>query len=212
VISRARDMVYIVDDDASVRQSLARLARSAGYDAGVFSSANEFLKSPLSTAVSCLVLDIRMPGMDGLSLQEKINSMEERRMPVVFISGHGDVPISVNAMKAGAVDFLSKPFNDDDLLNAIRSALQKARQTRDNRGRMTEVKKRLDTLTPREKEVLRWVVAGMLNKQVAGKLGIAEKTVKVHRGRVMQKMKVQSFAELVRVAQEAGVKYPVPAV
>jgi FixJ family two-component response regulator len=206
VISRARDMVYIVDDDASVRQSLARLARSAGYDAGVFSSANEFLKSPLSTVVSCLVLDIRMPGMDGLSLQEKINSMEERRMPVVFISGHGDVPISVNAMKAGAVDFLSKPFNDDDLLNAIRSALQKARQTRDNRGRMTEVRERLDTLTPREKEVLRWVVAGMLNKQVAGKLGIAEKTVKVHRGRVMKKMKVQSFAELVRIAQEAGVK------
>jgi FixJ family two-component response regulator len=141
-----------------------------------------------------------------------MNSLEARSMPIVFITGHGDVPQSVKAMKAGAVDFLSKPFIDTDLLDALERALQKDRQIKDKRSRKSDIEEKLDTLTPREKEILGWVVTGMLNKQVAGKLGIAEKTVKVHRSRVMAKMKVQSFAELVRLAQEAGIKTPAPAV
>lgn len=204
--------VYIVDDDASVRKSLCRLVGSAGYSAKAFSSAREFLESPLPGRPSCLVLDICMPGMTGLELQETINSLESRSLPVIFITGHGDVSQSVKAMKAGAVDFLSKPFNDTDLLDALQRALQKDRQIKDTRDRKSDIEGKLDTLTPREKEVLRWVVTGMLNKQVAGKLGISEKTVKVHRSRVMAKMKAQSFAELVRIAQEAGIKSPVPAV
>lgn len=208
----ARSTVYIVDDDASVRKSLGRLVRSAGYNDSVFSSAGEFLQGPLPTGPSCLVLDICMPGMDGLVLQETMNSPENRAMPIVFITGHGDVPQSVKAMKAGAIDFLSKPFNDTDLLDAIERALQKDRQIKDKCALKSGIEEKLDTLTPREKEVLRWVVTGMLNKQVAGKLGIAEKTVKVHRSRVMAKMKVRSFADLVRIAQEAGIKSLVPAV
>jgi RNA polymerase sigma factor (sigma-70 family) len=205
----ARETVYIVDDDASVRKSLDRLMRSAGFGAKIFSSAGEFLKSPLPTGPSCLVLDIRMPGMDGLELQETINSVEARSIPVIFITGHGNVPMGVKAMKAGAVDFLTKPFNDYELLNAIRIAFQKDEKSREKKARTSDIKERIDTLTPREREVMLWVVTGMLNKQVAGKLGITEKTVKAHRGRVMQKMKVQSFAELVRIAQESGIKSPI---
>ena len=153
-----------------------------------------------------------MPGIDGLELQEKINSVEARSIPVIFITGHGNVPMGVKAMKAGAVDFLTKPFNDHELLNAIRTAIQKDEKARKKRARTSDIKERLDTCTPREREVMRWVVTGMLNKQVAGKLGITEKTIKVHRGRVMQKMKVQSFAELVRIVQESGIKSPIPAI
>jgi FixJ family two-component response regulator len=208
----AHDTVYIVDDDASVRKSLDRLVRSAAFGASAFSSAEEFLKCPLPTGPSCLVLDICMPGMDGLELQETINSVEARSIPVIFITGHGNVPMGVKAMKAGAIDFLTKPFSDHELLNAIRTAIQKDEKAREKRARTSDIKERLDTCTPREREVMRWVVTGMLNKQVAGKLGITEKTVKVHRGRVMQKMKAQSFAELVRIAQESGIKSPIPAI
>lgn len=208
----ARPAIYIVDDDASVRKSLCRLVRSAGYSGIAFSCAGEFLQGPLPTGPSCLVLDICMPGMDGLALQETMNSLEARSMPIVFITGHGDVPQSVRAMKAGAVDFLSKPCSDENLFNAITTALQKDEKIRGQRSRTSDVKELLDTLTPREREVLRWVVTGILNKQVAGKLDISEKTVKVHRSRVMAKMKVQSFAELVRLAQEAGIKPPAPAI
>jgi FixJ family two-component response regulator len=196
--------VYIVDDDAPVRKGLCRLVGSAGYRAKSFSCAREFLESPAAAGPACLVLDICMPGMDGLELQETINSLESRSMPIIFMTGHGNVPASVKAMKAGAIDFLSKPFNDHEILSAISAAIQKDDKTREKRARTSDIKERLDALTPREKEVMRWVAAGMLNKQVAGKLGIAEKTIKVHRGRVMRKMKVQSFAELVRIAQEAG--------
>lgn len=212
MIAGAQSTVYIVDDDASVRKSLRRLVGSAGYNAIPFSSAKEFLESPLPSGPSCLVLDICMPDMDGLQLQETINALDDRCIPIVFITGHGDVPMSVKALKGGAVDFLLKPFNDGDLFRAIQTALQKDRQIRGVRARKSDIRQLLDTLTPREREVMRLVVTGMLNKQVAGRLGVAEKTVKVHRGRVMKKMKVQSFAELVRIAQESGIKSPVPVV
>jgi FixJ family two-component response regulator len=202
--------VYIVDDDASVRKSLDRLVRSAGFAARAFPSAKEFLKSPLPAGPSCLVLDIRMPGMDGLELQETINSVEARSLPVIFITGYGDVPTGVKAMKAGAIDFLTKPFNDSELLKAITIAVQKDEKAREKRVRTTEINERFAGCTPREREVMRWVVTGMLNKQVAGRLGITEKTVKVHRSRVMRKMKAASLAELVRMAQEYGMASPNP--
>lgn len=204
--------VYIVDDDASVRKSLDRLVRSAGYSAKAYSCAREFLDSPAANRPACLLLDICMPGMDGLVLQETMNSLENRAMPIIFITGHGDIPISVRAMKAGAVDFLLKPFNDTELLKAIKAAIKKdvIRLAKKTRG--AEIKELLGTLTPREYEIFAFVVTGMLNKQIASTLDISEKTVKVHRSRVMAKMKAQSFADLVRLAQEAGIKSPVPAV
>jgi FixJ family two-component response regulator len=197
--------VHIVDDDPSVRKSLLRLLRAHGFAARAFSSADEFLKSAPCCGPSCLVLDVCMPGMDGIALQAVLNSMEKRNVPVIFISGHANVPISVRAMKAGAVDFLTKPFNDHELLQAIRAAVEKDMGKLAGKAKASEIKALVQTLTPREREIFALVVTGMLNKQVAGKLGISEKTVKVHRGRVMAKMKVQSFADLVRLAQEAGV-------
>jgi FixJ family two-component response regulator len=197
--------VYLVDDDASVRKGVGRLIRSAGYDVKTFTSAIEFLASPDPVGPACLVLDVSMPGMSGLDLQETVNSLESHHIPIIFITGHGDIPASVKAIKAGAMDFLTKPVNDTTLLNAISAALKKDIKNREEMARASAIKEKLATLTPREHEVLKLVVTGLLNKQIAAKLGIAEKTVKVHRGRVMRKMKANSLAELVRLAQEAGV-------
>lgn len=197
-------LVYIVDDDPSMRRALRRLVRSAGFDAKVFSSAEEFLSDEVSCAPCCLVLDVRMPGLDGMELQERL-AEKDVPVPIVFISGHGDIPMSVRAIKKGAVDFLPKPFDDADLLGAVERAFVLSARLLEGRSRRDRIRALLETLTPREQEIMCWVITGMLNKQIAGELGIAEKTVKVHRGRVMEKMKVDSVAELVRLAEEAGI-------
>ena len=197
-------IVFVADDDASVRRSLARLLKSAGHAVEVFASADEFLQAERREGVGCLVLDVQMPGLNGLELQ---TALAERGscLPIIFITGHGDIPMSVRAMKAGAVDFLSKPFSDDVLLKAVDQALARGRQEFETRAEIAEIRSRLATLTPREREVMEHVVTGELNKQIAVDLGTAEKTIKIHRGRVMQKMRVQSVAELVRIAEKAGI-------
>jgi FixJ family two-component response regulator len=197
--------VYVVDDDASVRKGLSRLIRSAGFNAEAFASAEEFLKRGPSAGGGCIVLDVQMPGLSGLDLQESMAKLSDS-MPVIFITGHGNIPMSVRAMKKGAVDFLAKPFDDKDLLNAIAEALSRDKGARAKRAGTAEIRKHERTLTEREREVMAHVVTGMLNKQIAAKLGISEKTVKVHRGRVMTKMGVRSVAELVRLCADAEAK------
>jgi FixJ family two-component response regulator len=200
-------MVSIVDDDPSVRKSLARLIRAAGYDVEAFGSAREFLARPPHDRPSCLVLDVRMPGLTGLDLQETLQTAGQQLF-IVFITGYRDVRASVKAMKGGAIDFLTKPVNDQDLLDAIERAVTRTGQARHNQIRTTEIQNRIKTLTPREAEVFALVVTGMLNKQIAAELGVSEKMVKVHRGRVMDKMRAGSLAELVRLADEGGVISP----
>jgi FixJ family two-component response regulator len=198
--------VFVVDDDAAVRKSLVRLLKSAGYRAESFPSANEFLEHwNRDPAPGCVLLDIQMPGLDGLQLQEKLKG-STHGIPVIFITGHGDIPASVKAMKAGAVDFFPKPFHDEDLLHAIREAIQRDHQARTDRAERASVAERLETLTPREREVMVLVVRGLLNKQIAAALSASEKTIKIHRGRVMKKMKVQSVADLVRAADKIGIR------
>lgn len=197
--------VFVVDDDASVRRSLGRLLKSAGHPVEIFASADEFLQRQHYDGVGCLVLDVQMPGLNGIELQRTL-AQKDYCLPIIFITGHGDIPMSVRAMKSGAVDFLPKPFNDDVLLKAIDQALARCSQERDTRAEVADIRNRLATLTPREHEVLEHVVTGKLNKQIAADLGAAEKTIKVHRGRVMQKMKVQSVAELVHIAEKAGIE------
>lgn len=196
--------VFVVDDDSSVRKSLTRLIEADGYTVEAFASAREFLDAAPAPGPCCLVLDVRMPGITGLDLQ-KMLSHAAHRIPVIFVTGHGDVPMSVEAMKGGAVDFLTKPFAAKDLLDAIRRAVD--RDTRDlgTEARARSIHARVETLTPRERQVFALVVTGMLNKQIATRLGIVEKTVKVHRARVMDKMRAGSVAELVRLADDAGV-------
>jgi FixJ family two-component response regulator len=200
-------MVFVVDDDPSVRKSLTRLIGSAGYAVEAFASAREFLARERYPGSSCLVLDVRMPGLTGLDLQEALAGAG-RRMSIVFVTGHGDISMSVKAMKGGAVDFLTKPVDDKDLLAAIEQAV--ARDARDlgAEARVAEIQERIQMLTPRETEVFTLVVTGMLNKQIAFQLGIGEKTVKVHRARVMEKMRAGSVAELVRLADRVGVIVP----
>jgi FixJ family two-component response regulator len=200
-------VVFIVDDDAGVRKSLARLLGSAGYAVEAFASAREFLAREPHAGPCCLLLDVRMPGLTGLDLQETLVAAG-RRMSIVFVSGHVDVPMSVKAMKGGAIDLLTKPFDDKDLLGAIERAMAKDVQALGAEAHVAEVRERVQTLTPRETEVFALVVTGMLNKQIAAKLGIGEKTVKVHRARAMEKMQAGSVAELVRLADRAGVIVP----
>ena len=203
----AAPLVFIVDDDPSVRKSLTRLVKAAGYTVEAFASAREFLAREPYAGPCCLVLDVRMPGLTGLDLQEALAGAG-RRMSIVFITGHGDVSMSVRAMKGGAVDFLTKPVDAKDLLKAIHRAVTKDVRDLGDEARVTEIQERMKRLTPREIEVFALVVTGMLNKQIAFELGISEKTVKVHRARVMEKMRAGSVAELVRLADRVGVIVP----
>ena len=198
--------VFVVDDDPSVRKSLVRLLKSAGYRTESFASADEFLDlRKRDPGPGCVLLDIQMPGLDGLQLQQKLQN-STRGIPVIFITGHGDIPSSVKAMKAGAVDFFPKPFNDEDLLKAVREAIRRDHQERTDRAERDAVERLFETLTPREREVMALVVRGMLNKQIASALGVSEKTIKIHRGRVMEKMNVKSVAHLVRAAEQIGIR------
>ena len=200
-------IVFVVDDDPSVRKSLTRLIASAGYTVQAFASAREFLARVEPRGACCLVLDVRMPGLTGLDLQEAL-AHALHRTPIIFITGHGDVPMSVRAMKGGAVDFLTKPFDVESLLEAIQRAVAQDVRTLHDEAHTRHIRERVQTLTPRETEVFALVVTGMLNKQIAGELGIGEKTVKVHRARVMEKMHAGSVAELVRLADGVGVIVP----
>jgi FixJ family two-component response regulator len=196
--------VFVVDDYAPGRRSISRLLRTAGFAVTTFASAKEFLAQYDSETPGCLVLDLAMPGVSGFELQ-RILAGKGNLLPIIFLTSHGDIPKSVQAMKHGASDFLTKPVNDEDLLAAIRVAIEKDRALRREQAELSEIRARLATLTPREREVLEYVVAGKLNKQIAGDLGTVEQTIKVHRAHVMQKMRVQSVAELVRLAQRCRI-------
>jgi len=206
-MSAVAPMVFIVDDDPSVRRSLTRLLGSAGYTVEAFASAKEFLGRAPYAGPCCLLLDVRMPGLNGLDLQEAL-AATGRRMSIVLVTGHVDVPMSVRAMKRGAADLLTKPVDDKDLLAAIDRAVAKDVEDLGEEARFADVQKRVKLLSPRETEVFALVVTGMLNKQVAAALGISEKTIKVHRARVMEKMRARSVAELVRLADRVGVILP----
>lgn len=198
-------IVFLVDDDPSVRRALARLIKSAGYQVQTFVSAREFLdRMPDAARPACLVLDVRMPGLSGIDLQRELR-LTNPILPIIFITGHGDIPMTVKAMKAGAVDFLPKPVRDADLLRAIEQALARAVHDRAKLDETEDIQSRVEKLTPREREVMNLVVKGRLNKQIAFALGIVEKTIKVHRARVMDKMQVDSVAELVRIVEKIAV-------
>jgi len=200
-----RQIVFVIDDDASMRDAVSRLLNAVGLTVQTFASAREFLAGRLPDVPGCAVLDVRLPGLSGLDLQRE---MVERgiHIPVIFITGHGDIPMSVQAMKAGAVEFLTKPFRDQDLLDAVRSGIQLDRQGRKERAELAELRDGLRQLTPREREVMSLVVAGLLNKQIALRLGTSEKTIKIHRSHVMQKMRADSLADLVRMSQKLGIE------
>jgi RNA polymerase sigma factor (sigma-70 family) len=194
-------VVFVVDDDPSVRSSLKFLLSTVGLQVESFESAETFLQRKPPDAPSCLVLDVRLRGLSGLDFQREL-AVRNFRIPIVFVTGHGDIPMSVRAMKAGAIEFLTKPYRDQDLLDAVRIALERDRARREQEKDLTDLQQRFDSLTPREQEVISLVVSGMLNKQIAGQLGTAENTVKVHRSRAMEKMNAESFADLVRMIEK----------
>ena len=197
-MATAKPIVFVVDDDVWVRESLELLIQDEGWQAETFASAQEFLNRPRTFTPSCLVLDFSLPGLNGLELQKRV-AIERTDMPIIFITGHGDIPTSVGAMKAGAVEFLTKPFNDEVLLMAVRQALDRSRLALALHTEVQGLRDRYASLTPRERDVMALVVAVLLNKQITGELGIAESTVKAHRGKVMQKMKANSVADLVKM-------------
>ena len=203
----AHSVVFVIDDDSALRESLEDLIGSVGLRVEAFASAPEFLRSKRPDVPGCLVLDVRLKGQSGLDLQKQMTQAGVD-IPIIFITGHGDIPMTVQAMKAGAVEFLTKPFRDQDLLDAIQQALERDRKAREQRANMEELHSRYRSLTPREREVLALVVSGLLNKQIAGELGTSEASVKVHRQHVMEKIGAGSLAELVRMADKLGIAAP----
>jgi len=202
--STDQPIVFVVDDDASMRQALARLLQSVQLRVEVFASPQEFLQSERPNVPSCLVLDVRLPGLSGLDFQAEL-AKADVRIPIVFITGHGDIPMSVRAMKAGAVDFLAKPFRDQDLLDAVTAAIQRDQKRREHENAMTDLRAHFSSLTPREREIMALVASGLMSKQIAAEVGLSEITVKVHRSHLMKKMGARSVADLVRMAEALGV-------
>jgi FixJ family two-component response regulator len=202
---QSRPIVFVVDDDASVRNALASLFRSVDLRVELFGSAPELLSSKLPDVASCLVLDIRLPGLSGLDFQTEL-AKANIHIPIIFMTGHGDIPMTVRAMKAGAVDFLSKPFRDQDMLDAVATAIERDRKRRENEKAASDLRTLFETLTAREREVMTFVTAGLMNKQIAGEMGVSEITVKIHRGHTMKKMGARSLADLVRMAEALGIR------
>jgi FixJ family two-component response regulator len=200
-----QSVVFVVDDDASVRDAMQRLFLSVGLQAEVFASAAEFLRSKLADVPCCLVLDVRLPGLSGLDFQTEL-AKANIQVPIVFMTGHGDIPMTVKAMKAGAIEFLPKPFRDQDMLDAVRLGLERDRVRREGEKAIADVRRKFASLTPREQEVMGLVTAGLMNKQIAGQLQLAEITVKLHRGSVMRKMEAKTLADLVRMADIVGIR------
>lgn len=203
--SEQQPVVFVIDDDASLRESLSSLFRSVGLQVKTFASAPEFLESKLPDGPSCLVLDVRLPGPSGLDFQSDL-AKADIHIPIVFMTGHGDIPMTVRAMKAGAVEFLAKPFRDQEMLDAVQLGLERDRNRREAAKAAAKLRSGFDSLTPREQEIMSFVTAGLMNKQIAGEIGVSEITVKVHRGNVMRKMGARSLAELVRMAEALGVR------
>jgi FixJ family two-component response regulator len=206
---KSTPIVFVVDDDASMRNALANLFRSVGLQSALFGSGSELLQSKLPEVPSCLVLDIRLPGLSGLDFQAEL-AKANIHIPIIFMTGHGDIPMSVQAMKAGAVDFLSKPFRDQDMLDAVTTAIERDRKRRENETAVAGLRRLFETLTTREREVMVLVTAGLMNKQIAAELGVSEITVKIHRGHTMKKMGARSLADLVRMAEVLGIRRTQP--
>ena len=207
-MSESPPIVFVVDDEPAICLSLKRLVKSVGLEAQTFTSAQEFLRAKRPDVPGCLVLDVRLPGLSGLDLQQELLDAKVD-LPIIFITGHGDIPMSVRAIKAGAVEFLTKPFRDQDLVDAIHHGIEKHRAARQECIKLTEFRALYDSLTPREREVFPLVAAGLLNKQIAARLGTGEKTIKVHRGQVMHKMKAESLAHLIRIGEKLGLPSPI---
>lgn len=206
-MSESPPIVFVVDDEPAICLSLKRLVKSVGLEAQTFTSAREFLRAKRPDGPGCLVLDVRLPGLSGLDLQQELLDAKVD-LPIIFITGHGDIPMSVRAIKAGAVEFLTKPFRDQDLVDAIQHGIEKHRAARQDSFKLTEFRALYDSLTPREREVFPLVASGLLNKQIAAQLGTGEKTIKVHRGQVMHKMKAESLAHLIRIGEKLGLSSP----